>query len=69
MDSDSDLPESEPHDSVVVDRTVTTIFAGLAVVMAFLVIMSTFLQVDRITTQPSRIAPSAAAETEPEIGG
>jgi hypothetical protein len=37
--------------------------------MAFLLIMSTFLQVNRFTTKPSRVAPNTATEREPEIGG
>lgn len=69
MNSDLDLPESEPGNSVAVDRTVTYLFAGLAVIMAFLVIMSTFLQVDRFTTKPKKTGPAAMSPAEPEIGG
>lgn len=69
MNSDWNSPETEPHDSVAVDRTVTYLFLGLAVIMVFLVMMSTFTHVDRVTTKPSKSGPSAASPGEPELGG
>ncbi len=70
MESDSPMLEtSETNDSLIVDQTVTYMIIAIGVILAFLLMMSTFGQVDRFTAEPSHLAPSSDSLTAPEIGG
>lgn len=64
--------DAEPQvDAVLsVDRTVSYFLAAVGIILGFLLILSTFLQVNRVTTKPSKaISPRfGVAAGSPEIG-
>lgn len=64
--------DAEPQADAVlsVDRTVSYFLVALGIFLGFLLILSTFLQVNRVTTKPSKAASPrfGVAAGSPEIG-
>lgn len=69
MDPLHELTESGPSGAVLVDRTVSWVIAGLGVLLAFALILSTFSHVHRLTGKPSLNGSTPAEIGEAEIGG
>ena len=69
MESDHESSNSEAEASQTVDRSVAWILAGLGVLLAFGLILSTFSRVNQFTRKPYRSDAPQAEHREAEIGG
>jgi hypothetical protein len=69
MDQFTDPTELPVEDAVSVDKTVTYVIGGLGIVLAFALILSTFVQVNRFTANSGRNEIAPVQPREAEIGG
>jgi hypothetical protein len=73
MDSlDHNPAGSDADPSAIVDRSVTYVMMGLASLLAFALILSTFLQVNRFTQKTTHTVPDEPVQPvirQAEIGG
>jgi hypothetical protein len=68
MDPLNNPIDADANDSATVDRTVTYVIVGLIVLMAFALMLSTFAQVNRITSKPTLHEAIPGEVRLPEIG-